>query len=89
MKHAKAVRRIIFTVLVVAAVIVGFNTYTADYYHAKSYEVQTAEVAETDAYIAYGDPQSETGLIFIRAPRWKRRRTRRLWMGLRSRESFA
>lgn len=64
MKHAKAVRRIIFTVLVVAAVIVGFNTYTADYYHAKSYEVQTAEVAETDAYIAYGDPQSETGLIF-------------------------
>ena len=27
MKHAKAVRRIIFTVLVVAAVIVGFNTY--------------------------------------------------------------
>lgn len=35
MKHAKAVRRIIFTVLIVAAVIVGFNTYTADYYHAK------------------------------------------------------
>ena len=30
MKHAKAVRRIIFTVLIVAAVIVGFNTYTAD-----------------------------------------------------------
>lgn len=25
MKHAKAVRRIIFTVLIVAAVIVGFN----------------------------------------------------------------
>jgi len=38
MKHAKAVRRIIFTVLIVAAVIVGFNTYTADYYHAKDYE---------------------------------------------------
>ncbi len=31
MKHAKAVRRIIFTVLIVAAVIVGFNTYTADF----------------------------------------------------------
>ena len=40
MKHAKAVRRIIFTVLIVAAVIVGFNTYTADYYHAKDYELQ-------------------------------------------------
>ena len=64
MKHAKAVRRIIFTVLIVAAVIVGFNTYTADYYHAKDYELQTTEVSETDAYIAYGDPQSETGLIF-------------------------
>ena len=37
MKHAKAVRRIIFTILIVAAVIVGFNTYTADYYHAKDY----------------------------------------------------
>ena len=61
MKHAKAVRRIIFTVLIVAAVIVGFNTYTADYYHAKDYELQTTEVSETDAYIAYGDPQSETG----------------------------
>ena len=59
MKHAKAVRRIIFTVLIVAAVIVGFNTYTADYYHAKDYELQTTEVSETDAYIAYGDPQSE------------------------------
>ena len=57
MKHAKAVRRIIFTVLIVAAVIVGFNTYTADYYHAKDYELQTTEVSETDAYIAYGDPQ--------------------------------
>lgn len=56
MKHAKAVRRIIFTVLIVAAVIVGFNTYTADYYHAKDYELQTTEVSETDAYIAYGDP---------------------------------
>ena len=44
MKHAKAVRRIIFTVLIVAAVIVGFNTYTADYYHAKDYELQTTEV---------------------------------------------
>lgn len=64
MKHAKAVRRIIFTVLIVAAVIVGFNTYTADYYHAKDYELQTTEVSETDAYIAYGDPQSEMGLIF-------------------------
>ena len=64
MKHAKAVRRIIFTVLIVAAVIVGFNTYTADYYHAKDYELQTTEVSETDAYIAYGDSQSETGLIF-------------------------
>ena len=64
MKHAKAVRRIIFTVLIVAAVIVGFNTYTADYYHAKDYELQTTEESETDAYIAYGDPQSETGLIF-------------------------
>ena len=64
MKHAKAVRRIIFTVLIVAAVIVGFNTYTADYYHAKDYELQTTEVSETDAYIAYGDPQSETGLLF-------------------------
>ena len=53
-----------FTVLIVAAVIVGFNTYTADYYHAKDYELQTTEVSETDAYIAYGDPQSETGLIF-------------------------
>ena len=49
MKHAKAVRRIIFTVLIVAAVIVGFNTYTADYYHAKDYELQTTEVSETDA----------------------------------------
>ena len=48
MKHAKAVRRIIFTVLIVAAVIVGFNTYTADYYHAKDYELQTTEVSETD-----------------------------------------
>ena len=64
MKHAEAVRRIIFTVLIVAAVIVGFNTYTADYYHAKDYELQTTEVSETDAYIAYGDPQSEMGLIF-------------------------
>ena len=26
MKHAKAVRRIIFTVLIVAAVVLGFNT---------------------------------------------------------------
>ena len=40
MKHAKAVRRIIFTVLIVAAVIVGFNTYTADYYHAKDFRQQ-------------------------------------------------
>ena len=89
MKHAKAVRRIIFTVLIVAAVIVGFNTYTADYYHAKDYELQTTEVSETDAYIAYGDPQSETGLIFYPGAKVKRRRTHRLWMGLRSRESFA
>ena len=60
----KRCAELFFTVLIVAAVIVGFNTYTADYYHAKDYELQTTEVSETDAYIAYGDPQSETGLIF-------------------------
>ena len=61
----KRCAELFFTVLIVAAVIVGFNTYTADYYHAKDYELQTTEVSETDAYIAYGDPQSETGLIFL------------------------
>ena len=67
MKHAKAVRRIIFTVLIVAAVIVGFNTYTADYYHAKDYELQTTEVSETDAYIAYGGASDTFGFI----PEWR------------------
>ena len=84
----KRVRRIIFTILIVAAVIVGFNTYTADYYHAKDYELQTTEVSETDAYIAYGDPQSETGLIFYPRTKVEReRRTHRLWIELAQQES--
>lgn len=51
MKHAKAVRRIIFMILIVAAVIVGFNTYTADYYHAKDYELQTTEVSDRKSVV--------------------------------------
>ncbi len=66
-------KRIFAIVLVVLAVVIGAGAwYVSDYYHADSAATLAAEgqhgdaakaVAETDASISVGDPQSETGII--------------------------
>lgn len=64
MKKNKLIRNAVIAVLIISAFIVAFRTYTGNYYHAKAYTVETELVKDTDAFIAYGDEESTTGLIF-------------------------
>lgn len=43
---------------------IAFGIYVAGYYPAFEYPIQTVSVTETNQYIIYGNPNSETGFVF-------------------------
>lgn len=63
-KRSKFIRIGVFVILCVTLLAGAGKRYLEEYYPAKTYEVQTEAVQETEDYIIYGDTKSEQGLIF-------------------------
>lgn len=64
MKKSTLIRAAVTAVLCVAVLNVAFRNYVGNYYHAKSYELQTEQMEETEDYIILGNPDSTYGFIF-------------------------
>lgn len=62
--RSKIIRSAVFLVLLIALLGMLWNRYVSDCYLAKSYDVQTKMMEETEDYIIYGDTKSSVGLIF-------------------------
>lgn len=62
--RSKIIKLVVFVVLLVALSKTALEWYASDYYLAKTYEVQTEKMEETEDYIVYGDTKSSVGFIF-------------------------
>lgn len=62
--RSRIIRIAVFVVLLIALSGMAWNRYVSDYYLAKTYDVQTEMVEETEDYIVYGDTNSSVGFIF-------------------------
>lgn len=63
-KRSRLIRIGVCVVLCLTLLAGAGKRYLEEYYPAKTYEVQTEAMPETEKYIVYGDTKSEKGFVF-------------------------